>query len=45
MDNLANTSSDDSINTTYSLRGPGLVAFNVVMLLVVVLPVIAANTE
>ena len=37
---------DYSSNTFYvsPLRGPGFVAFNVVMLLVVVLPVITANT-
>ena len=37
---------DNSSNTSHvsPLSGPGFVAFNVVMLLVVVLPVIAANT-
>ena len=38
MDNSSNTSN------VSSLSGPGFVAFNVVMLLAVVLPVIAANT-
>ena len=46
MDNSGNTSMDNSSNTSHvsPLSGPGFVAFNVVMLLVVVLPVIAANT-
>ena len=46
MDNSGNTSMDNSSNTSHvsPLSGPGFVAFNVVMLLVVVLPVITANT-
>ena len=46
MDNSSNICMDNSSNTSNvsPLSGPGFVAFNVVMLLVVVLPVIAANT-
>ena len=46
MDNSSNICMDNSSNTSHvsSLSGPGFVAFNVVMLLAVVLPVIAANT-
>ena len=46
MDNSSNICMDNSSNTSNvsCLSGPGFVAFNVVMLLAVVLPVIAANT-
>ena len=46
MDNSSNSSMDNSSNNSNVslLSGPGYVVFNVVMLLVVVLPVIAANT-
>ena len=45
MDNSSNICMDNSSNTSVSpLSGPGFVAFNVVMLLAVVLPVITANT-
>ena len=44
LDNPNNTNVDNSSLYISPLRGPGFVVFNVVMLLAVVLPVIAANT-